>query len=314
MAGIRKADLFKGYTKEHEPDLMWLSELVLRAKGERSLSAFADDCGLDISTLSRIINRKNNGPSSDEVLARIALNVAPESEVTIDDLLLASGKEQAEGAPCAEETLHRLDIPRKPTPDKSDASRTSIESAIKSNGEIAASEQKRCTWGTELSITALDTAIIKPHISPMVRFRQPVLDALIMLNCEVALAEDLVAIRDVISPREALFKLKTNALKAENLDEWAFIELKRRGISASVEVKQCFGEMFVHNPVLDGTRVTMLIEDESTYDILEKSYQRVKIPASFSLMHVDTKNRQVLSEYVFERSDGVEPVRLFHSH
>lgn len=295
MLRVKRADLFDGYSREREFDPKWLSELVSGAKGDRSLAAFAEDCQLNISSLSRIINMKNNGPSSDEVLARIALNAAPESGVTIDELLMAVGKERNEGAPCAEETLRRLNA----------------------SGKLGSLETEENDPSSVVpvgsgTLTALDHVVNRnSHSTPTTRFRQPVLDALIMLNCDVALEKDLIAIKDVKSEHEALFKFKTNALKDEGLEKWAFIELKKRGISACTDVKLCFGEMFVHNPVLDGTRVTMLLEDKTTYDILVEHYKSVKIPASFSLMLVDTKDRRVVSEYVFARSDGIEPVRLF---
>lgn len=108
MVRLKKADLFSGYVRTREPDSARLAELVNLAKGERSARQFADDCGLNNATISRILNQTAGGPPTDAVIARIALNVEEGSGVTVEQLLEAAGKTAAEGASVPREALARI--------------------------------------------------------------------------------------------------------------------------------------------------------------------------------------------------------------
>ncbi len=68
-----------------------LSQLVLRAKGSRSMNEFANECEVNTSTISRIINMKNTTACSDDVLVSISKAADPSSGVTLEKLLAANG-------------------------------------------------------------------------------------------------------------------------------------------------------------------------------------------------------------------------------
>lgn len=324
MPRTRKADLFEGYVRSREPDMEKMAELTARAKGDRSLADFADDCGLNISTLSRIINMKNSGPSVDEVLVRIARNADSESGVTIDDLLLAAGKERVEGGMSAKETMERLEEEESEEVKQMafsvaerirerSESGTEISRIIPRVSDISMVAEEMAEYGANGRTDSAKRILSYQTYLEASVYRQSVLDALIALGYQVSLENDLTAIRGIEFDCYAEFKLKTNALEPEGLDKWAFIKLRRTGNRASRDVTNYFGMMFVNNPVKDGTRITLLVEDKATYDILRNTLEGVEIPASFSLMLLDTKDRKVVSEFVMDRSDGVEPVRLFNA-
>lgn len=92
MARKKTDNPFFNYVRVREPNKEKLAELVLKAKGEnRSISAFARDCGVSTSTLSRLINMETSRANSDDLIATIAENAAPDSGVTINELLDAHG-------------------------------------------------------------------------------------------------------------------------------------------------------------------------------------------------------------------------------
>ncbi len=81
------------YVRVKQPDKDKLAELVIRSKGsKRSMRQFARECGIDPSTMSRIINKKISRASSDEVIISIAEHADEESGVTIEMLMDAHGK------------------------------------------------------------------------------------------------------------------------------------------------------------------------------------------------------------------------------
>ena len=94
MSRIGTGKTFYDYFRAKAPDDDKLADLVLDAKGKfRTLTKFAEDCGVSASAISRIINKKNSGPCSDMLIKRIADNIDPKSGVTLEMLLDAHGLE-----------------------------------------------------------------------------------------------------------------------------------------------------------------------------------------------------------------------------
>jgi len=67
------------------------AKLLSAAKGERTISQFASQCGVSASTFSRILNKENKSASSPELLIAIANNAAPDSNVSLTKLARANG-------------------------------------------------------------------------------------------------------------------------------------------------------------------------------------------------------------------------------
>ena len=78
-----------------ESDKEALIELIAEAMGKRSQRKFAADMGVNVSSVSRILNGKIS-EISDMLLAKIAANADPASEVTIEKLMQAQGMVEAE--------------------------------------------------------------------------------------------------------------------------------------------------------------------------------------------------------------------------
>lgn len=77
-------------TRAGEIDQDKLIAMVLAAKGARSMRKFAEDMGVNVSSVSRIVNGKVT-EISDTLLAKIAFHADPDSGVTIEKLMEAQG-------------------------------------------------------------------------------------------------------------------------------------------------------------------------------------------------------------------------------
>lgn len=92
MAKKNSFPILNEFTRFGPADKDKLSELVVRAKGPAiALSQFAKKCEVNPSTLSRIVNKKNVGNSSDVLILKIAENADPNSGITLDLLMEAHG-------------------------------------------------------------------------------------------------------------------------------------------------------------------------------------------------------------------------------
>lgn len=75
-----------------DPNRKELALLLKKAKGGgRSMRQFAEECGVNQSTFSRMENQVFTGASSEKVLRAIAEHADPESGVTLDMLMAANG-------------------------------------------------------------------------------------------------------------------------------------------------------------------------------------------------------------------------------
>ena len=80
------------YSLRYEkPDTNKQSQLVVEAMGMRTMRQFADDMGVNVSSISRIVSGKTT-EISDFLLAKIAIYADPDSGVTLEKLMDAQGK------------------------------------------------------------------------------------------------------------------------------------------------------------------------------------------------------------------------------
>lgn len=79
------------WVKSHTADVARLADLLIRAKGGRSMRAFAKECGFNPATFSRIVNGINMGSSSPKLIEAVAKCAAHDSGVTLEMLADANG-------------------------------------------------------------------------------------------------------------------------------------------------------------------------------------------------------------------------------
>ena len=79
------------FVKVSSPDKQLFADLLDKARGENTMKGFAELCGVNPSTFSRISNKMNKGASSPELLEIIANNAASDSGVTLEELMFANG-------------------------------------------------------------------------------------------------------------------------------------------------------------------------------------------------------------------------------
>lgn len=85
-------NLLTQYSRVTTPKKDLLAEYVVRAKGpERSLRQFAEELGVNVSTLSRIVNQKTASANSDALIADIAAMADKNSGITFEMLMDAHG-------------------------------------------------------------------------------------------------------------------------------------------------------------------------------------------------------------------------------
>lgn len=87
--------LFPCYVEMNLADKQKMADLLCKAKGEsRSLRKFADDIDVNVSTISRISNKKIARHVDSEVIAKMAAGAESENESLFDELMSANGMQK----------------------------------------------------------------------------------------------------------------------------------------------------------------------------------------------------------------------------
>lgn len=82
----------KEYKQVRTPDVSRIAEIVLAAKGvERTMAKFAEDTGINASTLSRMTNGKIKKPLTMDVIDAIMDKKSPSCEISKENLIRANG-------------------------------------------------------------------------------------------------------------------------------------------------------------------------------------------------------------------------------
>lgn len=289
MGRKKITNLFPDYIRTGKADLEALSLLVLSAKGSRSMNDFANECGVNTSTISRIINMKNTTACSDEVLVAISKAADPASGVTLEKLLAANGMVKlvpagTEGAVVSPTQIvfGLADI----------AEEQNIESDSNSSGKFLRNAARTLT-GLNLEE----------------RYRETMQNAFLLNGYFV----ELVAYEKMIWPKSkqyrADFAIRTNALINEGIDTWLF-ECKSyiTGIGRGTigKMNQLFGMAYIDSPRKHGIKVSVVVNHIAMIEQAREYYAGCKIRDYFSFILIDPVNRCVKDEFCIPRIDGTE--------
>ncbi|MCD7825477.1 MAG: hypothetical protein LUH14_05895 [Clostridiaceae bacterium] len=277
MMAPRKSDsAFPGCVKIGEPDFESLSVQTKAAQGCRSLNAFAEDCGVNASTLSRIINKKITSPCTEAVAKAIASNAEEDSGVTYETLITALGMAKVD-------IEYRVQSP-------------SIENADKAVGNISESQKRRLVAYQESMIEATIREIIQ--------------NELLMRGYMVSVERDAFTVTTSLIRFRSDFTVKTDALDADGINQWAF-EVNSPIRQLESNLMRLFTLAYVDSPEKKHTKISLVTTKKAEYyDVLDK-LDDVRVHDDVSLILVDTDSRKVVDEYLVQRYDGKERIKVF---
>lgn len=262
-----KNNLFPGYYRIHEPDLELLSRLTILAKGEkRSINSFAKDCGVSPSTISRLINQKNNTPNTDLLIKAIAENADPQSGVTLDILLDAHG-------------LGKVKF---------------------DTYENATSKQKIFAKSAELDKSGYkQTGTLVGDIA-----RDLVINALQSNSWIVKTSSDRDLIYKSTELRfMADFVLETDALKAFGISKWAFDVYAGQHRPIMQKLSWIFGCCYV-NPLIDqGIKMSLILTNREEFESAIRRLSTIQIHDMISIILINMEQMTIEQEYVIPMED-----------
>lgn len=286
MGRKKITNLFPDYIRTGKADLETLSQLVLRAKGSRSMNDFAKECEVNTSTISRIINMKNTTACSDDVLMAISKAADPESGVTLEQLLMANG-------------MVKL------VPAGTEGAIVSPTQIVFGLADIA--EEKQIESVSNELLQGARKYLSESRLEESCR--ESLQNSLLLGGYSV----ELLPYNKMDWPRNRQFRgdfaIRTNALQEEGIDIWLFdCKSYTAGIGRGTigQMNRLFGMAYMDSPREHGIKVSIVVDHSIMIEQARDYYAGYKIRDYFSFVLIDSADRRVIDEFCIPRIDGTE--------
>ena len=286
MAKQKQIGLLTLCERVRKPDMQRIAELTMKARGGRTSVAFADDCGLAPSTITRLLKGDFKRSISEDVIAAVAVNSEDRSTAWFKAYLDAYGVElPAARTHTEEEVLPLYEDFFEQVKQQYTLSRRTMENPVP-------------------EVTQRQEDILQRNIDIL-------LATIARKGGAITFLQDQDALKGKGVPIRADFVISTDALSAEHVYEWAFridTTLGGQFIHSITDIAQ---EAYFARPAEKGYRYTVITNDLKTYYQtrldLQSHYSRAY--DSISVMYIDLRAGAVGAEFVIPRD--TESVRLF---
>lgn len=278
MPRKKSSPIFISYTSVNRPDNAAFAELVKKAIGpDRTVSEFAEVCGVSPSTMSRIVKNQFKNPSSDIVIKAIADNADPTGGVDADALLRASGR-----API------QLDGPT----------------------------QAFVSVPTEAGKTALLAEVITGRKGEPLNnliARETIQNALLAagFGIKVSAGENIISIPGL--RYKADFCIDLNMNEDLGFDKWAFDVCLSSVRPITHKLSWIFGAAYLDSTRDRRIKVSLVVSDQNDFDNTKSTFSSIKIHDLVSVVLIDPKLQTVIDEFQIPTDDGIGFKSLFAS-
>ena len=281
MGKPKKTDILSEFERVSKPDIPLFAELTNQAKGDRSVTEFAECCGVNASTMSRIINGRFSSPVSDELVVAIAANADPRSRVSFEALLEA----------------HGLKMPKK-TRELVDDLQEMLNEKVANLGVTIDTDGRKSFLGKGESMLEQNA-------------REIIQNDLLEKGFKVSVEQEVDVLDGPVFSYTADFAIDTDALNADGLEKWIFeVKLGSR-IEVIRTLDRFFGCFYFDSPAAKKMKFTLAVFDKPSFYRVKDALEDREIPDCFSIMLLDARNRSVQYEYIVDRLGHPNQVKLY---
>lgn len=271
MPRKKSSPIFISYASVGRPDNAAFAELVKKAIGpDRTVSEFAEICGVSPSTISRIVKNQFKTPSSDVVIKAIADNADPVGGVDADSLLRASGR-----API------QLDGPthvfvNAPT----DAGKSKLLAEV---------------------VTGRKGEPLNNIIA-----RETIQNALLSAGhgIKVSPGENIISIPGL--RYKADFCIDLDSGEDLGFDKWAFDACLASVRPITHKLSWIFGAAYLDSTRDRRIKVSLVVSDPNDFDNTKKTFSNIKIHDLVSVVLIDPRAQIIIDEFQIPTVDGIE--------
>lgn len=264
------------YIKVSTPDQEKLAELTLAAIGARTKQQFAILCGVQPSTISRLINKSNKGASTEELIYAIARNAAPDSGVTLDALMEANGMAPV-SVRVSEPTYKRISAYY----DR--FSMRHFEAAVQS-----VVFEELLSRGAEVNV-----GNIRYEISKTLTIRPDILILTDILGGD----EKQVWLFEVLMP----YAIRYSNPETGKLDSHRKMNIKQQVFQ---KISRYTFLSMNHIELFRPKRFSIITSEKEVYDLLIDEFSEMRVPTGITFILVDMDSSQIVDEFGLLDAEG----------
>lgn len=282
MGRPKKTSILSEFERIADPNIEQLAELTSKAKGGRTVTEFAAQCGVNASTMSRIMNGKISSPISDELLVSIAANADPESGVTFEALLNAHGVKlpDIEGFTVAHDFQHLL-------------------------------LHKMADLGATTDADGTTTFAGRGESRMEQNAREIIQNDLLTKGFKVSVERGVDLLEGVMFPYIADFVIETDALESDGLVKWAFNVVGNPTRNIIGRLDRIFSSAYLDNPSAKGLKLTIVTFDKPSFYRLMGELEGRALRDCVSVMMLNAKERCVQYEFTAQWLDHPNQMKLY---
>lgn len=266
------------YARGKPMDKERLAQYLEKAKGERTMKQFAEACGVNPSTFSRIANKRFTGASSEMLMRAIYDHAAPNCGFSLDELMDANG-------------MVPVESPRR-------------DGSVMRDGNFMYSPR-----ATEKTIAS---RIISGELMRRVPASINLLDRL-RLSKSMSYHPDLLCKSEEFDGNGLwAFDILSGATVDSMLQRNRMVDTEERAIMRRRFMnRRMFFERFARyvaaayfNVEVTPQRVSFVVYEQEAYDDIFEEFSDQKFQGYVSLIFVDLNERKISNEFVFPCQDG----------
>lgn len=282
MARPKKSNILDEFERKNPPDKKALAELTKRAIGGRKAADFAALCGVNASTISRIVNPKQNSVASDELNKRLQSSIS-------DDLLvaIAANAESDNGGIFAKLIQAQGLVP------KSDAYFLNYDDLLRSKLQYLSYYTDSYGASNYEQTTRQESTVIK-------NARDIVQSVLIDEEFQVSKLRNLhndVLPRSILAPFQYDFALKVTPEPGGESEIWIFAVLDGSTANVVSHLERMLCAAYLSHPNENQIHMFAVLLARTQYEQLKNALQGRTAADSISLMLLDIYKRDILDQF-----------------
>ena len=270
MPRKKNTDEFNNYVRVNDPDRELLSELTKRAVGSRTVSKFAELCGVSPSTILRIINCAFSTPSSTALIAAIADNAEPGSGITREIMFKAHGVAEVSIAKAS--VLDSLPLTYVPN----------IPRKLKSISSFKYADN----------------------------FRNVIQNALLEKGYGISMVQNQDIISTPTLTFKADFCFTSTSEFHPGFDKWAFDVHISEARPVMHKLSWIFGAAYLESMRDKKMKFSLVLDNAEDFEQVKNRFENVRIYDLISVILVDEKQKRVIDEFFIPTEGTYESILI----
>lgn len=272
MARPRRSNILEEFERVKKPDFQEFSKITAEAIGSRKAYEFAQMCGVNASTISRILNWQNmKSPISDELLVSIAANSERNNGDIFGALLNAHGLAPRKGV------------------------------IIEDYGMLLQAKMHQLTYRAASYGVSDKPHEIRPESQTVRNAREIIQNDLLTQGLRIRVLDtderSEILSHGILSPVSCDFALEVTDPDKYETTTKVYLVLEGSTQKMITRLEQLFSTAYLIDPLSRNIKICIVLFDQIVYERLKDELKNCQIPDEIMLMYLNVRARMITSSF-----------------